>query len=45
MLSKVRRKSVVRGRTGLHELMSMMNRSKNPKEGRQACPRREGEMA
>jgi len=46
MLSKVRRKCGVRGRTELHERVSTMNRNKNPKEeGRHACLRRGGKMA
>jgi len=45
MLSEVQSKCGVRGRTELHERMSTMNTNKNPKEGRQACLRRGGEMA
>jgi len=45
MLSEVQSKCGVRGRTALHERVSTMNRNKNPKAGRQACPRRGGEMA
>jgi len=45
MLSEVQSKCRVRGRTELHELVSMMNESRNPKEGRHACPRRGGKMA
>jgi len=45
MLSEVQSKCGVRGRTELHERVSTMNRKKNPKEGRQACVRRGGEMA
>jgi len=45
MLSEVQSKCGVRGRTELHEPVSPMNRKKNPKEGRHACPRRGGMMA
>jgi len=45
MLSKVQSKCGVRGRTELHELVSTMNRNKNPEEGRRACLRRGGKMA
>jgi len=45
MLSKVESKCGVRGRTELHERASTMDRNKNPKDGRQACPRRGGKMA
>jgi len=34
MLSEVRSKCGVRGRTELHERVSTMNGNKNPKEGR-----------
>jgi len=34
MLSEVQSKCRVRGRTELHELESMKDRDKNPKEGR-----------
>jgi len=36
MLSAVQSKCGVRGRTELHERVSMMNRNKNPEEGRPA---------
>jgi len=45
MSSEVQSKCGVRGRTELHERVSTMNRNKNLKEGRQACPRRGGKMA
>jgi len=45
MLSEVQSKCGVRGRTELHELVSTMNRNKNPKEVRQVYPRRGGRMA
>jgi len=45
MLSEMQSKCGVRGRTELHERVSTMNRNENPKEGRQACPRRGGKMA
>jgi len=45
MLSEGQSKGGVRGKTELHERMSMMNGIKNPKEGRHACLRRGGKMA
>jgi len=45
MLSEAQSKCRVRGRTELHEVVSTMNRNKNPKEGRLACLRRGGKMA
>jgi len=45
MLSEVQSMCGVRGRTELHERVSTMNRNENPKEVRQACPRRGGKMA
>jgi len=45
MLSEVQTKCGVRGRTEVHERVSTMNRSKNPKEGRQVFLRRGGKMA
>jgi len=45
MLSEVKSKCGVRGRTELHERESTTNGNKNPKEGRQACLRRGGKMA
>jgi len=45
MLSEVQSKCGVRGRTELQERVSTINRNENPKEGRQACPRRGGKMA
>jgi len=45
MLSKVQGKCGVRARTELHERVSTMNGNQNPKEGRQASPKRGGEMA
>jgi len=45
MLSEVERKCRVRGSTEVHEWVSVMNGNKNPKEARQACPRRGGKMA
>jgi len=42
MLREVPSKCGVRGRTELHERVSMMNGNKNPKEGRHACLRRGG---
>jgi len=45
MLSEVQSKCRVRGRTEHHERVSTMNRNKNPKEERQACPRTGGKMA
>jgi len=45
MLSEVQSKCGVRGRTELHERVSTMTESKNPKEGRHARLRRGGKMA
>jgi len=45
MLSEVQSKCGVRGRTELHERVSMMNRDEKPKEGRHACLRRGGKIA
>jgi len=45
MLGEVQSKCGVRGRTELHEQVSKKNRTKNPKEGGQMCPRRGGKMA
>jgi len=45
MLSEVRSKCGVKGRTELHERVSTTNRNKTPKEGRQAYFRRGGKMA
>jgi len=45
MLSEVQSKCGVRRKTELHERVSTMNRNKNPKEGRKACPRTGGKMA
>jgi len=45
MLSEVQSKCGVRGTTELHERVSTTNRNNNPKEARQACPRRGGKMA
>jgi len=45
MLSELQSKCGVRGRTELHERVSMMNGNKNPKEERHKCPRRGGKMA
>jgi len=45
VLSEVQTKCGIRGRTELDEPVSTMNGNENPKEGRQTCLRRGGEMA
>jgi len=45
MLSKMKSKCGVSQRTELYELVSMMNKNKNPRQGRPTGLRRGGKMA
>jgi len=45
ILSKVQNMYGVRGRTELHERVSMVNENENPEEGGLTGPRRGGKMA